>query len=664
MCQGTMSVTTVQAGSLYQITVTVDSGWLQANANDYPVSIDLTMLAEPYSSDAIIDAPVYNLKPTQNFGSYTYNRVGYYSGWGIGRTIVRPDGMLNSTLYQSLNASQVNSVLFTVTEATGSADQTIQVHKLYNGENWTESNVTYDSMGYSCGVVTTAQLGNNAETTFDLTSLVKQWINGTNIASNGFMMKGVNENTVNKAFCSTEFGTTSMRPYMTLNYTPMITVSHTHLNVLEGKSTSFTIDVCPSQLEVSWGCDFNYINVVPQSDDRTILVYGNKSAVTSITITIGNTTISIPVIVNKKNMDGTYFIKNKGTGHYMEVEGGSTADDANIQQWDFHGMNWSNWIIELQNDGFYTIKSVYTSKYVSVYRGANAGGVPIKQASSPTADNVKWSIIPTNSGAYRFVCKTTNGANAVISVDKDEDINGTNLRQYLYTADSDYRDEWIIGWDVSMLGVNVNDNNGNLMNTAEGFEDIETLFVNNGCERFYQNTDTFSAGVTQDQLLHHIQNSTITLVCTHGDYNMIELTNGNLTDNKLLQLGNQYFANSELIIYLACKTGDGGENASNLVTKSVNAGINSAIGFEDNIPLDAAQAWKNRFFQLMVSNKDSSNPTLEGLLILTDWAIQTHQHYSGTYDADSNDDTPPESYSMGNYVLAGSNSVPDVFPNS
>ena len=30
------------------------------------------------------------------------------------------------------------------------------------------------------GVVTTAQLGNNQPTTFDLTDLVKEWINGTN----------------------------------------------------------------------------------------------------------------------------------------------------------------------------------------------------------------------------------------------------------------------------------------------------------------------------------------------------------------------------------------------------------------------------------------------------------------------------------------------------
>ena len=191
MCEGTMSVAAVQNTPLYEITVTVSDTWLDnTNAEDYPVSIDLTMLAEPYSSDAILDAPVFNLKPTQNFGSYTYNRVGYYSGWGIGRTVVRPDGMLNSTLYQNLHASQVNSVLFTVTEATGSANQTIEVHKLYNGEGWTESNVTYDSMGFSRGVVTTAELGNNQPTTFDLTDLVKEWINGTNVASNGFIFGG------------------------------------------------------------------------------------------------------------------------------------------------------------------------------------------------------------------------------------------------------------------------------------------------------------------------------------------------------------------------------------------------------------------------------------------------------------------------------------------
>ena len=325
--------------------------------------------------------------------------------------------------------------------ATGSANQTIQVHKLYNGEGWTESNVTYDNMGYSCGVVTTAELGNNAPTTFDLTSLVKQWINGTNVASNGFMMKGVNESTVNKAFCSTEYGTTDMRPYMALSYTPVTAIITPDDDFVKiGESQQFTCTTSPYDAEFTWM--IRDANIATVTEDG--LVTGIAQGQTYLTAMWNGGSLSVPIKVGVLE-EGTYFIGNKGTGKYMDLESASNSDGAPIQQWAFHGQIQSRWIIAMESIGAYSIRSASSGKYIGVEDSSTIGNAAIKQYSSiANQAGRQWNISITSSGAYRFTpCSSSSMALAVPLSGTYDD--GTDLVQLVYSDNTNYRDEWVVG---------------------------------------------------------------------------------------------------------------------------------------------------------------------------------------------------------------------------
>ncbi|MBQ8288229.1 MAG: Ig-like domain-containing protein [Clostridia bacterium] len=315
--------------------------------------------------------------------------------------------------------------------ATGSADQTIQVHKLYNGENWTESNVTYDSMGYSCGVVTTAQLGNNQPTTFDLTSLVKEWINGTNIASNGFMMKGVNENTINKAFCSTEYGTTSMRSYMTLNYTPVIDVTSSVTTVNIGSSITLTANVEPEDAIVTWSSSNNSIATV----SSTGVVTGVHAGSVTITATAGDSSSSVEVRVTIP--EGVYRITNNYSNLYLATEL-SCASTIDVNQRGLYTLEPNAtrimWRVCHLGDGLYSIRPMskldygltYSSSYEvhTIFRGTND--------TLGSTINAQWKISYDSSG---YTITHQGYSSRTLSLESDTIASGANVVVESKTAD-------------------------------------------------------------------------------------------------------------------------------------------------------------------------------------------------------------------------------------
>ena len=137
--------------------------------------------------------------------------------------------------------------------------------------------------------------------------------------------------------------------------------------------------------------------------------------------------------------DGVYMIMNKSTGRYMDIEGPSTASEAIIQQWDYHTGNQAKWEIEMLGSGFYIIKSVYSSKWLKA--GSSSDSNAIVQYSTYGTPSAKWYITKTSSGNYKIT--PTNNESAAISVPLNSNSNGTDLVLTTYSADSNYRDEWV-----------------------------------------------------------------------------------------------------------------------------------------------------------------------------------------------------------------------------
>ena len=217
---GTMTVETVTEGEKYLLTVTADSDFLSDPTTVYPVTIDPSItVSDSNTTGSILDAPIFEGYPNMNFGTYVFNRAGTPSEeYGIGRTVVKLNGLTSSNEYQTITANQITNATFYAKESSGGSTQFINLYPLTSNTTWTESTVTWNNVGsHSTAVNYGNTMSNNQWTAFNITDLVKAWKDGTYSANAGFIMTNENEAN-NKSFCASEYSTTSYRPYVVLNY--------------------------------------------------------------------------------------------------------------------------------------------------------------------------------------------------------------------------------------------------------------------------------------------------------------------------------------------------------------------------------------------------------------------------------------------------------------
>lgn len=100
--------------------------------------------------------------------------------------------------------------------------------------------------------------------------------------------------------------------------------------------------------------------------------------------------------VNLSN--GVYYIKNIGTGKYIDIHGPYTDK---IHQWIFHEALQENWEITRLDDNYYTIKSLLNQKYIGV-ENTNTGVDNINLYST-VSNQTKWMILKNSSNQYAFV---------------------------------------------------------------------------------------------------------------------------------------------------------------------------------------------------------------------------------------------------------------------
>ena len=220
---GTLTVTPVTMGQQYTLTVSADPAFLTAPDTVYPVTIDPTLTVSAATNSSFIeDVSLYQNAPNANTGNWTYNHCGYYASantdYGVCRTAFRLTGLKNDSTWQSISYSNIVSAKFYIKEATGTAGVRLLLQNITN-TTWTESTATWNNLANAYDPVVSAEAspayGGWAE--FNFTNLAKDWKNSLMTADCSFMLISTN-NTVDKAFYSAEFGTTSYRPYVVITY--------------------------------------------------------------------------------------------------------------------------------------------------------------------------------------------------------------------------------------------------------------------------------------------------------------------------------------------------------------------------------------------------------------------------------------------------------------
>lgn len=426
---GSMTVETLTAGQAYRLTVSADVDFLTAPATVYPVTIDPTITVLESSEGGVIeDAPVFSGYPNANFGTYLFNTIGYTdANYGIGRTVVRLNGLLADETFAALNASSISSVQFYMKDG-GSNTSTVNIHGLLRNSSWTESTITWNTVGiYSLEADSTGTMGGGAWTAFDITQLAKNWISGDRNGQCGFMMVNAEEDTKKIGALSCEYGTGEYWPYVVVTYSLELALNYYSKDVDEEGSFQLIATTESANGVVTWESSDTSIASVTS----TGFVTGHQAGVA--VITASHTDASGETVTNSCTVyvtvaDGLYYIKNAYSDLCMEADGSTVSiyDQVTNQE----ERNDQLWLITYIGTGRYDIQPLYD---LTLALTENSGNYVAVGAAGETT---RWGIVHNNLGyVIRYGDSSSDNARPVVS-----EMPGSQV--YLGTWESNLQCHW------------------------------------------------------------------------------------------------------------------------------------------------------------------------------------------------------------------------------
>ena len=442
--EGTMTAETVKAGEEYIITLSASDAFLSDPMTVYPVTIDpsITVSDNTHGDGAIEDAPIFSGYPGSNFGAYLYDRVGTpNSTYGVGRTVIRLRGLINSSEYKTVSASKIKSVTFYTRDSSGGASQYINLYPLTSNTTWTESGVTWNNVG---SYTTSVNYGNTMTggqwTAFDITALVKAWKNGTQSANAGFIMMNQNESN-DKCFDSSECTTSARRPYVVMTYEVGVTLSETSISVAEGGTKTLTATTQPSGQTVTWLTSNSTIATVSSSGVVTAKKAGTATVTAKITDSSGTVqTATCKVYV--KVADGVYRIQNRLSGYCLQVQGGCIKNLTNVLQYSRCQDDMTDlykicqmWKVKYLANGVYSIRPMHKLDMALDVTSNNADVYNIGTTDTLTGvpDCTKWTIEWSSAG---YVFKKGGASAYTLQVENASEELNANVAASAYGSSS------------------------------------------------------------------------------------------------------------------------------------------------------------------------------------------------------------------------------------
>lgn len=133
------------------------------------------------------------------------------------------------------------------------------------------------------------------------------------------------------------------------------------------------------------------------------------------------------------SLEGTYYIRSKFSGKYLDVTDCSSANNANIQQWDYLANAAQQYKLVDAGDGYYYIYTGASgfTKVVDVAGKSTADGANILQYSYKGTANQKFKVEEVSSGVYAIKTGITSGASC-LDVYGWSSENGGNIAQWTY----------------------------------------------------------------------------------------------------------------------------------------------------------------------------------------------------------------------------------------
>ena len=177
--------------------------------------------------------------------------------------------------------------------------------------------------------------------------------------------------------------------------------------------------IAPGQTKVQATYDTHPWIIARDSDNACLYLMPN----------VGNEpVVSYPLASSSTTFNGNYLVKAVHSNKCADVDGASTANQANISQGSCSGQG-HIWTITPTSDGAYTLKALHSGKCMEVASSSTANGANVRQNSCTGSANQKWRIEFVGGDAYKLIAVHSGQA---LKVWNDDVTDGANIAQWPY----------------------------------------------------------------------------------------------------------------------------------------------------------------------------------------------------------------------------------------
>ncbi|WP_339804424.1 RICIN domain-containing protein [uncultured Marinobacter sp.] len=127
--------------------------------------------------------------------------------------------------------------------------------------------------------------------------------------------------------------------------------------------------------------------------------------------------------------NGRYYITSRHSGLVLDVSGRSTADGANVVQWEQVGSGNQNQQFDVNTlgNGYYSIRPAHSGKSLDLFNFSTEAGGEIRQWSWNGGPQQQWRIEPSGNGYYKILSRHSGMA---LDVWEWSRANGGDIRQW------------------------------------------------------------------------------------------------------------------------------------------------------------------------------------------------------------------------------------------
>ena len=230
----------------------------------------------------------------------------------------------------------------------------------------------------------------------------------------------------------------------------MFVGSSSNMSGLGLKTAYYNSDInkSVSQNFIFSSSDSSVVSVVEQSGLMTTHKVGtaNITGVNGVNGTLAHFKVKIVAVEIK---EGTYYIKNKGSSRYLQIDNNQAPNYSNsgsfMEQHEINGQSHQHWTFISLENGYHKIISAKSGLALSIKTGeTSTDGAKVVQETYTGDSRQQWKITEAESGGLIIKARSSEGysGNLVMAVGIGGD--GTNIKQLKYDNDTDYKDEWVL----------------------------------------------------------------------------------------------------------------------------------------------------------------------------------------------------------------------------